>query len=371
MAKKLTTRFARTVAAIIIGTAISTAAGARTVVYVANADSREIYVLELNDKDGNLRLVEKVAVAGKVMPLAISPDRRYLYASLRSAPYSVSSFAIDQRSGRLTPVKTTALADDMAYIATDRTGRHLFGASYFGDKISVNAITAGGEVEVDRRQVIATGKHAHCILPDPSNKFLFVSTLGEDRLLQYRFDEIGGALTPNEPPSAPTKKGAGPRHFVFHPNRPFVYVVNELDGTLDTYLLARPSGALTRLASISVMPYGSKAKAWAADIRLTPNGKFVYATERTTNTVAAFRVDGERGRLTLIDHYATETQPRGINISPDGKYLLAAGQKSDAVSTHAIDQKTGELRVVSRTSVGKNPNWIEVVALPADDPLRR
>lgn len=118
------------------------------------------------------------------------------------------------------------------------------------------------------------------------------------------------------------------------------------------------------LDSNSVMPAGSKDKPWAADIHLTPDGRFLYASERTSSTIAAFRVNGDSGKLALIGNYPTETQPRGFNIDPEGKYLLAVGQKSHSMSTYEIDQKTGALRRLSHLDVGKNPNWVEIVALP-------
>jgi 6-phosphogluconolactonase len=198
--------------------------------YIANADSREIYVLELDEKDGGSQLVERVAVSGAVMPMAISPDRKHLFASLRSEPYSVSNFAIDPNSGRLNLLETVPLADDMAYIATDRAGRYLLGAAYFGNKISANVISSEGRIDPEPLAVIPTGRNAHYIAPDLTNKFLFVTNLGDDAILQYRFDARSGAISPNEPATVRTRKGAGPRHLAFHPNGSFVFGSNELDG---------------------------------------------------------------------------------------------------------------------------------------------
>src|SRR3954453_21331328 len=275
-------------------------ANARTMVYISNADSHEIYVLQLDEKNGTSKLIEKVPAAGSVMPLAISPDHKYLYASLRSEPYSVSSLAIDQNSGRLTLLTTVPLADNMAYISTDRRGRYLFGASYSANKISVNAIRSSGEVDPKPLHVIPTGEKAHAIAIDSSNKFLFVPNLGDDAILQYRFDENSGGITPNEPPAVKTQKGAGPRHFVFHPNGNFVFGLNELNGTVNTYSL-NVSGTLRLLGSSSIIPADFKGAApAAADLHLTSDGRFLFASERTSNTIAAFAVDSHTGKLTLV-----------------------------------------------------------------------
>jgi 6-phosphogluconolactonase len=368
---KLAPKFTGAAAVVVVGVTVmmtgslinALAAKARTMVYISNADSREIYVLELNQKDGSSTVVERVPVVGSVMPLAISPDRKYLYASLRSEPYAVSSFAINPQSGRLTLVKTVPLVDNMAYLATDRSGRYLLGASYLGHKISVNAISLSGEVDPKPLEVVPTGKNAHAIATDLSNRFLFVTNLGDDMILQYRFNQADGAITPNEPPAVKTGTGAGPRHFVFHPDRRFVFGLNELDGTVNTYRL-QDSGVLALLDSISAMPAAFEGKPSAADIHLTPDGKFLYASERASNTIAAFRINGRSGKLTLIGNYPTETQPRGFNIDPQGKYLLVAGQKSNGLSTYEINRDTGALRRLSRLDLGQNPNWIEIIVLP-------
>jgi 6-phosphogluconolactonase len=344
------------------GRAVPPSAG-RTIAYVSSADSREIHVLALDATTGRWDVVQTVVTVGRVMPLAVSPDREHLYASLRSEPYSVSTFTIQPATGRLTLANTVPLADSMAYISTDRTGRYLFGASYSGNKVSVNAIDDAGEVAPNPLAVIPTGRNAHAILADRSNRFVFVSNLGDDAILQYRFDEADGTMTPNDPPAVHTPTGSGPRHFVFHPNRALVFCLNELDGTVSAYRLDA-NGTLTLLASRPVLPDGFSGKPWAADLHLTPDGGFLYTSERTSSTLAAFRVD-DGGTLTPVGHYATETQPRGFNIDPTGCYLLAVGEKSNRLTVYAIDGATGALRPLSRVAVGQNPNWVEIIQLTA------
>jgi 6-phosphogluconolactonase len=335
------------------------------VVYVSNADSQEISVLQLNAADGRVSPIESVTVGGRVTPLAISPDRRFLYAGLRSVPYSVRVFAIDSACGTLIPMQTAPLADNMAYLSIDRRGRFLFGASYSGSRISVNAIGSNGEVDATPLAVIPTGKNAHAVATDRSNRFLFVTCLGDDEILEYRFDETNGAVTPNEPPAISTQEGAGPRHFAFHPTSPFMFCLNELDGTVNTYRL-EDSGTLTPLASASVRPDDITGKPWAADIHLTPDGRFLYTSERTSSTLAAFSVDRDSGALMAVGHYTTERQPRSFAIDPGSAYLLAAGEKSNGLSVYAIDQQSGALRAVSRLSVGKDPNWVEIIDVPKE-----
>ena len=359
-------KYARKAGAAMLGCTIAVvgiSAHAATMVYVSNADSKDISVLQLN-RDGSLKLIEQVPTGGTVMPLAFSPDHHRLYASLRSQPYSVTTFAVDQQSGKLKALSTVPLADNMANLATDKTGRFLFAASYTGHKISVNPISATGLVQ-EPATVFDTGKNAHAVGSDPKNNFVFASNLGSDVILQFKFDAATGKLTPNTPPSVATKTGAGPRHFVFHPNLRYVFSTNELDGTVNTYAYDAAHGTLTLKGTVSAVPAGFKGDApAAADIHLTPDGRFLYASERTSSTLAAYRVNAKTGVLTLIGNVPTETQPRGFNIDPQGKYLLAVGQKSNGLTSYAINRKTGALTPLQHYELGKNPNWVEIVSFP-------
>ena len=256
----------------------ATHAGAATVAYVSNADSQDIYVLRLNG-DGSVNLIDKVDTGSTVMPLALSPDHKFLYAALRGQPYSVVSYAIDPASGKLKALSKAPLADNMANIATDRSGRYLLAASYSGNRISVNAIGTDGTVQAPPLAVIPTGKNAHSVQVSPDNVFAFASNLGSDVILQYRFDPATGTVTPNSPPSVATKAGAGPRHFVFSPDQRFVYSTNELDATVNTYAYNRQSGTLTLQGSDSALPDGFKTSEQlaAAALHLTSDGRFLYA----------------------------------------------------------------------------------------------
>src|SRR6266851_7266319 len=207
------------------------AASAATFVYVGNADSQDITVLELKS-NGDLTPVETAAVPGPAkpgssLPLVVSPDKKRLYAGLRNEPYSVVTFAIDGKTGKLTVVGPGPLADSMAYISTDRSGKFLFSASYGGNKVAVNPIGPDGVVQ-PALQVMPTQPNAHCIMADPSNRYVLHTSLGGDLVYQEKFDARTGKLTPHDPPSVSIKAKAGARHLVFSPNKKFVYLVSEL-----------------------------------------------------------------------------------------------------------------------------------------------
>jgi 6-phosphogluconolactonase len=341
-------------------------AGAATFVYVGNADSQEVSVLELK-ANGDLTPVETRAVPGPAkpgssLPLAVSPDKKRLYVGLRNEPYSVVTFTIDAKTGKLTPLGPGPLADSMAYVATDRSGKFLLSASYGGNKVTVNPIGPDGIVQA-AQQVMPTQPNAHCIVADPSNRYVLHTSLGGDLVYLEKFDVRTGKLVPNDPPSVSVKAKAGPRHLVFAPNRKFVYLLNELDASIYVFPWDAKTGILKKEVQVATsLPKGFEGKPWAADIHLTPDGKYLYASERTTSTLAAFKVDPKTGMLTSIDSFATEKQPRGFSIDPTGRYLLAAGQLSNSMTAYAIDKATGKLTKLKDYPVGKNPNWVEIVA---------
>ena len=363
---------------------------AKTFVYVSNAQDGNIDAYMMDTGTGALTPIGKAEAAKLVMPMTVSPSKKYLYAVVRSQPTRVLTYAIDPATGALTQKASAPLPDSMPYVSTDHTGRYLFTASYGGDKLAVSPIGENGLVEAEAIQVIATGRNAHAILPDRSNKFVYATTLGANQVLQFIFDSKTGKLTANEPAAVSPEAGHGPRHMAFSPDNKNLYVLNELSGHVTQYAVDAGKGTLTLVESISSVPAEAglvwgvpqapagaapvpgaaaapkddKPKIWAADIQITPNGKFLYSTERTSNKIALFTVTAETGKLAYVTNFATEAQPRGIKIDPSGQYLVASGEKSDRLSVYKIDQSTGKLGEPSRYPVGNGANWVEIVDLP-------
>src|SRR5438034_4251059 len=356
------------VTAILLAALMASPARAATLVYVGNAESNEIHVLQLDRQSGDLTVIEKVAIPritkpGISTPMAVSPDRRFLYVGTRGEPKIAAGFAIDPASGKLKHVANGPLADSMAYIATDRTGKFLLGASYPGHKITVNPIGPPGTVQPPH-QVLTDHPNAHSILADASNRHVLAATPGNDRVNQFKFDASTGMLTPNTPPSVRVKDKAGPRHFAFHPNGKLVYVLGELDGAVYVFDYDAATGQLKEKQSISALPPDCQGKPSAADLHITPDGKFLYGSERTSSTLAGFKVDPAHGTLSPIGSVPTEKQPRGFNIDASGRYLLAVGQLSHGMSSYAIDPASGKLIKLKEYPMGKNPNWVEIIDLP-------
>ena len=227
---------------------------AKTFVYVSNAQDGNIDAYVMDMSTGTLASIGKSEAGKLVMPMAVSPSKKHLYAVVRSQPVRVLTFAIDPATGALSQKASAPLPDSMPYVSTDQTGRFLFTASYGGDKIAVSPIGENGLVEAEAIQVIPTGRNAHSILPDRSNKFVYAATLGANQVLQFTFDSKTGKLTANDPPSISPEAGHGPRHLAFSPDNKILYVLNELSGHITQYAIDAGKGTLTLVDSISSVP---------------------------------------------------------------------------------------------------------------------
>jgi 6-phosphogluconolactonase len=356
-------------------------APAGTFVYVSNAADGDIGSYRMQP-DGALQPGARVKAADAVGAMAVSPERRFLYAAVRSKPFSLHAYAIDPGTGALAPLSVSPLAQSLSYISLDQTGHYLFGASYHAHLVGVNAVGSDGRVAAAPLQVIQVGRNAHSIRTDASNRYVYVPALGSDQIFQFVFDAKSGRLSSNTPAVAQLLPGTGPRHFVTSADNRFLYVLSELLGTVTTFALDGATGLLTETGSVSGLPtdtklvpgaprVGAGAAAvpprnrdndiWAADIHLTPEGRFLYVSERTGSTLGAFSVNGETGKLTFLASTPTETQPRGFAIDPKGSFLVAAGEKSDAISVYAIDQVSGALSLLRKYPGGKGANWVEIV----------
>jgi len=353
-------------------------------VYVANAVDGDIATYRMQP-DGKLQPGARVKAADAIGPMAVSPDRRFLYAAVRSRPFSVHAYAIDPGSGALAPLAVSPLAQSFPYISLDRTGHYLFGASYHAHLISVNAVGSDGRVAAAPLQVIPVGRNAHSIRTDASNRFVYVPTLGSDQIFQFAFDAKSGRLSSNTPAVAQMQAGTGPRHFVTSADNRFLYVLSELLGTVTTFALDVETGLLSEIGSASGLPpdtrlvpgaprvaAGAAVTApprkrdndiWAADIHLTPDGRFLYISERTGSTLGAFNVNQGSGKLTYLGSTPTEAQPRGFAIAPNGRFLVACGEKSDTISVYALDRASGALSLLQQYPGGKGANWVEIVSV--------
>jgi 6-phosphogluconolactonase len=311
--------------------------------------------LDMDAETGALTSRGVVAEAVNPSFLTLSPDSKFLYSvSEVSGQPGVAAFAVDAATGGLKELNRQPTGGGgPCHVAVDPTGRYLLVANYGGGSVSVVPIRPDGSLgeRTDLKQhrggsgVVKSrqeGPHAHSVTLDPTGRRVVVADLGLDQLLVYSLDPATGKLTLAD--TVASSPGAGPRHFAFHPNGRLAFAINELDSTLTAYRYDPETGKLSAVATARTLPEGFTGGNTTAEVRVHPGGKFVYASNRGHDSIAAFAVDGETGRLTPLGHTPTEGKtPRNFNIDPTGRFLLAANQNSGNVVAFRIDPATGQL----------------------------
>ena len=349
--------------------------------YTTKTASKGIYAFRYDASSGKLEPLGVAAETADPSWIAIHPNGKFLYAVKEAGKNSmVSGFALNAQTGKLTLLdQLPALGEDPCYISLDKTGKYLLVANYSSGNVVVFPVGADGKLGPATANVRDEGPlgpnkerqggpHAHWIETSVGNRFAFVSDLGLDRVLIYKFDAEGGRLS-NPDPSQPDAfssalpPGSGPRHVAFSHDGKFMYVLGELQSTVTTF--ANEAGEKYRaLQTVSALPAAFSRRNDAAEIALHPSGKFIYTSNRGLDSIAVFHVEGS-GLLRLAANVRTGgKEPRHFSIDPSGNYLLAENQLSDTIVTFRIDQKTGALTPTGATL--EVPSPVCVAFLPLD-----
>lgn len=336
--------------------------GRQTYVYITLSGEDRLCIFALNSLTGALGQRRIVNIAGSPAPLAVDPNQRTLYVG-RRGDCVINSYMINRNDGALTLINEASLDADPCYLSVDRSGRWLFAAYYRAGKVTVHALNEYGAIG---KLVcsINTAPHAHCIHADASNRYVFVPhTLDANMICQFRFDAETGQLTPNQPLRLGAAPGQGPRHYVYHPRLPRVYVSNENGSSVSVYDLHLGFGTLAVIQTLSTLPTGWTGENTCAQIHLHPSGDFLYVSNRGHDSIACYEVDSQSGLLTEIGLCATERTPRVFNITPGGAHMLVAGQDSGRVAVYSIDADVGTLDLLHTYAIGERPLWITTLAM--------
>jgi 6-phosphogluconolactonase len=339
--------------------------GSQCLVYIgtytgSQSESKGIYAFRMDTATGSLT---PLGLAGETISpafLAVHPNARILYAVNEVGEIdgkkggAVNAFSLNSGTGKLTllnrePSKGVA----PCHLTADKIGKTILVANYGGTAAAFpiqpdgrlseasSVVEHKGSSTNPARQ---EGPHPHGIYLDPANRFAVVPDLGQDKVLVYRFDSAGGTLVANNPPSVSLKPGAGPRHFAFHPQANYAYVINELNSTITAFSYDPSKGILTEIQTISTLPADFKGESTTAEIVVHPTGKFLYGSNRGHDSIAVFRIDAGKGTLTPIQFQTTLGKtPRNFGIDLTGKFLLAANQDSNTLVVFRIDPQTGHL----------------------------
>ena len=330
--------------------------------------SEGIYVYRYNDTTGIADPVSNM-IASNPSYVAVSPDQKYVYAVHENADNGnggeISAYSFDAQSGKLSLLnKQFTAGDHPCYVDVDKTGKWVFTANYSSGTLSVLPVNADGSLGVATTVIKHSGSsinkerqeksHVHCTYISPDNKTLYVVDLGIDKVMAYSFDATTGKLTAAKQPFINVKPGAGPRHLVFHPNGRKVYLIEELTGNVVVYDYLK--GSLKQIQETSTLPRGQKGFAGSADIHVSPDGKFLYASNRGDfNNIAIYKIDPVSGKLNILGFQPTLGKaPRNFNFDISASHLLVGNQDSDEIVVFDRDKVTGLLKDSgNRISVGK------------------
>ncbi len=340
--------------------------------------SEGIYVYRFNSGDGSYKEISHVKISNPSF-VVVSPDEKFVYAVQEDAASNgkggeITAFAFNKQTGKLTYInERPSGGDHPCYVTVDKTGRWVVAGNYSSGSLAVLPVQPDGSLGVAASIIQHEGSgvnkprqakpHVHCTIFSADNRFLFVPDLGIDKVMIYAFDEATGKLEPAPQPFARSTDGAGPRHLCFHPSGKYAYLIEELSGTV--LVFDQQNGTLKSKQRISSMPAGDTGFAGSADIHVSPDGKFLYASNRAdANTIAIFSIHKKTGQLSLVGHQSTLGKtPRNFNFDPSGKFLLVGNQNSDEIVIFKRDARTGLLTDTGkRIKTGKPVclKWIRV-----------
>ncbi|MFC1486056.1 lactonase family protein [Candidatus Latescibacterota bacterium] len=339
----------------------------------ATSPSQGIYRSTLDTATGRLSDPVLATKAPSTSFIAIHSNGDYLYTVSRPSDQpegAVNAYAIDKSTGNLKPInEQTSGGDGPNHLSIDQSGKFVLLNNYRSGSIQSVPIQADGSlgkpagfVQHEGSSVNPqrqAGPHAHCIYASPDNRRVYVTDLGLDKTLIYQFDSTKGTFTPNNPPFAQSNPGVGPRHFIFHTSGRFLYVINELEGSITGYTVNASNGALSEIETLSTFPEGYTGATSSAEIFVTPNGRFLYGSNRGNHTIAVFQVDQNTGRLTFVEHEsASIAHPGNFAIDPTGAFLIVANRNGNSISCYRINQETGALDIAGPISLVPSPSCV-------------
>ncbi|UOR06764.1 lactonase family protein [Hymenobacter aerilatus] len=337
------------------------------------AEAESLFLYRLNSVTGALTRVRGYRAGANPTYLTLDKKRRYLYAVNETTEYEgqpsggVSAFALPRRptEGDLTLLSRQASrGGSPCYISLDAPEKLALVANYVGGNVAALPVQTNGGLGpatlFDQHQGKGphpnqTTPHAHCFLPDPTGRFAFSVDLGTDTVYGYSLaDARQGQLRPTV--AFRTKPGTGPRHLIFTPDGRRAYLISELNSTMTALDYNAAQGTFQEIEVVSTLPADFTGESYCADLHLSPDGRFLYGSNRGHNSIVVFAVNQGTGRLTLVQHTSVlGNWPRQFTLTPDGRMLLVANQRSNNIVSFRIDQSTGRLTPTGQSAEVPTP----------------
>jgi 6-phosphogluconolactonase len=315
--------------------------------------SEGVYIYRFDAKQGTLEAVNVAKSLVNPSFLAVSPNQKFVYVVEETANGKINAFQLNEETGQLTLLNSQKVSGDYpCHVAVDKTGKWVLAGNYGSGNFSIFPVQADGSLGSASQTVQHEGKsintnrqeapHVHSINIGKNNQDVFVLDLGIDKIMAYQLDSKTGKIASAKPPFVEIKAGAGPRHFAFHPKKEYAYAILELTSEIATF--SYKASTLVPLQTISTLPTDYKAENSCADIHISPDGKFLYGSNRGHNSIALYSIHPKTGKLSLVQHQPVMGEmPRNFAIDPSGNFVLVANQKSDNLTIFKRDKKTGIL----------------------------
>ena len=343
----------------------------------AAGDDGAIHAYRLNLKTGELKLLHRTTDVEHPFFTALSPDGKFLY-SIHAKQFGgkeneqVAAYAIEGRSGRLKLLnRQSAMGTASCFLDVDATGKTVLVANYSTGSVASLPVNKDGSLgesaafiqhagsSVDQKR--QKGPYAHSIVVSPDNRFAYAADLGIDKILIYRLDPKTSKLAPGSPSFVKTPPGAGPRHLTFHPNGKHLYAINELKNSVTRFDQDAKTGALSIRETVSTLPAEFVGTSYCADLRITPDGKFLYGTNRGHDSIAIYRLAKDGGLKRIGIEPSLGKGPQNLLITPDGGLLLCANMPGNNVVVFRINRKTGALKAVGEPVSVPKPSCIRLL----------
>jgi 6-phosphogluconolactonase len=337
--------------------------------------SNGIYVYSFNAETGDFEYKSEVSGITNPSFLAVTRDRKYVYAVSETGKGqgSISGYSFDPKSGKLTYINSAPSGGDgPCHVAVDDNNQFVFAGNYGGGSLAAIPVTDNGTLSQDIQVIQHQGSsihknqnkpRVHATVLSPDNRHLFVPDLGTDKINIYQIDaDKAQPLTVAGQPFVKVERGSGPRHFTFHPNKRFAYVIQELNGKITAFKYSQ--GSLEAIQSVVTTEEGFSGNPSAADIHLSPDGKFLYGSLRADVNQLVIYAVGPDGKLSFVGRQSTLGEhPRNFAIDPKGNYLLVGNGRSDEIVIFRRDQQTGLLTPTGKKISVGSPVCLKFVAI--------
>jgi len=319
-------------------------------------DSKGLYVLEFDRAHHSLREVQVFSEGKNPNFVALHPNGHFLYAVFSA---SVISFSIDPSTGYLTKInERSSEGRGPAHVSVDPKGRFVYVSNYGGGNFAVYPINNDGSLAAPSDVIQDHGSgprpeqktpHVHCVIPSADGQYIYSSDLGIDEILIYKVTDSGKML-PAEIPYVKSPPGAGPRHFAIGQDSRFAFSAEEFHSTISSYRVDPSNGALVAMEHLDMLPKERMPRNSDTDIHISPDGKFLYASNSGAKGLAVFSIDSLTGRLRRIEDVYTEGLfPRNFCIDKSGGYLFVANRDTDNIAVFKRDLRSGRLTFTRQT----------------------